>query len=217
MAIAENLVTDVWRLQGSAQLELDRLVYAIRIFEADCEELERCLWFFCENPNSEELYFAGRRRAWARAIAEVIFLLHNCVTSGSNLISDSLCVCDGLYRNSGPLRACERDEACRTAKEEVVEFLQEFSDYCVHHQHPVIGTTMTFVDLKRDKVIRQVTVARQDLIDFDWSDEAKSFLDQADESIDLRKTFEAYRDAVRSCYNHSNCVSRSRFLLSLVA
>jgi len=189
-----------------SESELDYSSDIIRLFETTCEELERFLWLLCESPNSDNLCLGKNRRAWTQIITEIVLKLHNCVALGFEIVGRS----EGLPRhrcNSELRRLSECQRRKRAASDQVTCFMQEASDYCMYHDAPHIGTTVTFLDLQNDTVKKQVTLAKEGLLNCDWSESANTYINQGTESIDLRETFTEYRDAIRNKYAWLLCCS----------
>lgn len=181
--------------------ELDRFSNTLQIFEANHQELDRLLWFICESPAGDQLFRRENRSAWELAMAEAIRLLQNFVASVSALVEHSRRLYRRMYQSSGAFPEYPEEVKKRFAKDEVVQFVQELRNYCLHYRTPSIGTTMTLVDLQNEKFEKRVTLTKADLQDFNWSATAKRFLNRSPESIDLRETLAAYHTAIKNFYN----------------
>lgn len=95
---------------------------------------------------------------------------------------------------------CQQDDKKRTANDRVACFMLEASDYCMYHNAPRIGTTVTFLNPQNNNVKKLVTLAKDCLHHCDWSESASAYINKGADSIDLWATFTEYRDAIRSYY-----------------
>jgi hypothetical protein len=167
--------------------------WAIERFETACEEFEHLMWLHCEASTENQLYLCANLDAWSSMIEEIIVRLQNCMDYGFTVISCGRCGTHSCNINC----ECEEDE--RIVSHEVMAFLKEVLDYCTYCERPLVGTTMSIIDISADVVVTRVTLSRAELAELDWSDSAKHWVDHAPASIDLKEVFIRYRQEVRNC------------------
>ena len=113
-------------------------------------------------------------------MGEVTRLLQNFVAAVSALVEHSRRLHGRLcYKPSSKFPEYEEEVRQRFADAEVIQFVQGLRNYCLHYRTPGIGTTMTLVDLKNERFEKKVTLAKPDLLDFEWNAPARRFLESA--------------------------------------
>jgi hypothetical protein len=177
-------------------LELNHFSNTASIVETNYQELDRLLWFVCESPAGEELFFTENRSAWQEMMAEVIRLLQNLAASVSALIDHSRCLYRHMFEESHQFPEYEEAVTVKISTDEVIQFVQGVAKYSLHNATAGIGTTMTVADMQNDNFEKQVTVTTADLLSFRWNEAAMRFIDRAPQSIDLRQTLESYYKSI---------------------
>jgi hypothetical protein len=178
--------------------ELEHFSNTVRIVETNYQELDRLLWLICESPAGEELFLTQNRSAWDEAMGETLRLLQNLAASVSALTEHSAYLHRHIYEASRRFTEYEEAVTARFSTNEVIQFVQGMTKYCLHHATDGLGTTMTILDMQNDKFEKQVTITRSDLLDFPWNDAAMRFIDHAPESIDLREILKDYHTSIEA-------------------
>jgi hypothetical protein len=181
--------------------ELDRLSNTLQIFESNYRELDHLLWFICESSVGDGLFRRENRSAWEQAMAECIRLLQNFVASVKALVDHSRRLYERLYEPFEQFPEYPEEVKRRFAENELVQFVQGLRNYCLHYRIPALGTTMKLVDIQSERFVKQVTLAKADLLNFAWNGPAKRFLERAANSIDLKEAFSQYHAQIEQFYD----------------
>ncbi len=168
------------------------LLCAVQCFETACEDLEHLIWLYFEASTESQLCLCANRNAWHTLIKGIIVRLQSCVDCGSAVVEYRKC-------NTNPDHTSYECEE-RIVLRELTAFLGEALDYVNHGNVPLVGTTMTIIDISTGVVNTQVTLSKAGLIELDWSDSANQLLGRAAPSIDLKELLTTYRREMRAYY-----------------
>jgi hypothetical protein len=152
--------------------------------------------------------FLGRANRPAQDALHVEFVrrLHNYLASVKTLVDHTRAFRSRHVRDEGFDSQCEA-QLSRLRDNPVVKFLQEFRNPVLHSGLPRVAVTTTFPESRG--IRRQLTVSVSELLAMhDWSEEARRYIDQAQEGyhkdqkyVDLAVAAQNYQDTVTAFYS----------------
>lgn len=187
------------RACGGATLysELSAVARTYRLFSANERELGGYFARFTETQALLELWDTNHRERFDSHLDEIDRLLHNYLAAAASLRDHSRCLWQKHPPQDASLTA-EHDRRIKAtfADSPVANFVQKLRNFTLHAHLPVIHGTMSW-SADEGTLTSATVLSKGALTEWDgWNAQARVFLAQSDDEIDLLEVVGAYTAAV---------------------
>lgn len=170
------------------------------VFQKNYEELSKLFVFFCSSPEGFKLTDVSERHRLDFFQNELIRAVHNFVASAKSLVDHTRVFYNRNYKEDGSFPDYQSEVAKAFVDDELVSFVQDFRNYCLHYELPDL---VTGIEMIKGKGTWQFIRLGPDGLtsgSFNWSKGARNFIEQFSEPFDLSLVFETYFQKVIKFY-----------------
>lgn len=147
-----------------------------------------------ESAANLDIWHLQNRDALHMAQHEVARLLHNLVAAAQSLVDHTRNISRRLLRDHDDAQKSYQDRVDSDfAEDPLSRFVLGLRQYCLHKELPFMGFRFSF---NQTEANQEFFLNKEQLADFDWSSQARAFLDEPPDEISLRDVLGDYRDKV---------------------
>lgn len=170
------------------------------VFRRNYEELKKLVDFFCHSSEGFQLTNVVNRHKLEQFQDELIRAIHNFVASVGSLVDHTRKFYNKNYSESSLFTNYQSKVDEVFVKDELVSFIQDFRNYCLHYSMPNITTGISFVQGKG--TWQFIRLDPKDLLggSFGWKAPSKKYISQFTEQFDLPPILEDYFKKVTAFY-----------------
>jgi hypothetical protein len=180
------------RLKNIRQFSL-----SLKVFSGNTLQLKSLLDFGKDPKNFVHLGIPKKRPELQFFQLQIVRLLHNFVASAKSLVDHSRRFYQDNYKSNGQFKDYEEQVKIQFAENPLAQFVNCFRQYCQHYEPPPIGSKLNILSENPHAVF----LTKKKLLKFDkWNAPAKTFLQNAQDQIDLYDIVLQYEQLVSEFY-----------------
>lgn len=180
---------------GQLWAALEELSDTVWVFQESADELFQVISLFADRTRDPGFWDEANRINAEHFCREVKRKLFNCTTSVMALVEVSR-----TFNKKWPVTGYDEKVRACFATPGLHRFLQDLRNYNSHRRIVEVNWVINY-DFKRGSRVARFVVGREDLLSWGgWKAEAKKFIDDSGDNVDVGATLFEYKGQVKSFY-----------------